>query len=708
MHILDGAPNRIDRYKEVATRYKEGAMVQLALLTPQERVFIYYFMRASLPGSRILTDQLHRNGLTILDIFETLILNKNSDLSALKNSLDIALFFEQVIIFLAYLWTNHGQYFAREHANEKRTPARLGLELLTEKNMCAVFEALDLPIYAKKLRALSKSLFDETDEPTCTVSGSIEESGVNFYSHDFTQKDFDALDPFAQTKLNAYFYVSNSNGKRTPHIDSYRIGGKYGEELSVAHYWLNKAFTHAKNFPAQFDRYFCAGLEALLDFLISGNEADFQQHSKQWLASSSRLDYTFGFIETYQDPKSYRGSFEAEVTIKTIDIKKLNALLPAFEQKLPFPTEFMRTPLADGSLPTPNASINLQLFGSGEFGPLNLVAAYCLPNYSEIRAEYGSKQIIYQAEKSLESLVDPALARKLKHSSSYAQWLEKHDPDNQLFSDLWTIHVILHETLGHGSGKLAEHTFNDKELRTVASKTYGINETIQVTSENLPELLLGYEQTLEELRAEIIALYTSIVHVEELCAGGFLGNWLEKIGKNNLIDALIIEMAATGLRRLTLQPIDAKIITGDHARANYTIMNYLLDGGGIAIKEETIHIHDSLHTVLDIEVCNQAQAISDITTLMVTVQKIKSTGDGCAARNLINTYGIPVRNQKHIKIMHENRATLQGDVKAVAALYPIIEPVFDAQGNISDALARWPKDLIDQQLYYRTIRMEKQ
>ena len=86
----------------------------------------------------------------------------------------------------------------------------------------------------------------------------------------------------------------------------------------------------------------------------------------------------------YLDLKQYRCGFQAEVTAKIVDMNVLNALLPSLEKELPFPDEYKRQNLDDISS-IPNASINNALFASGELGPLQLLAAYCLPNYADLR-----------------------------------------------------------------------------------------------------------------------------------------------------------------------------------------------------------------------------------------------------------------------------------------------------------------------------------
>lgn len=677
MKSLGPAPSTIETCHEIAVVANEQLPDLFNSLTPQERIFCFYLMRASLPGHRILVDQLHCNGQKTIDLFEMILKNE-------KDTCDIVgdngeRFIEQAKIFATYLWTNHGQYFAREFSDEKRTPDRLGLDLLTEKELFNIAQQFCSEEGISLIAAHAPSIFDASFEPTNTVPDSIEKSSVNIYAQDFTDEDFEKLPTEDRTKINAHF---SRNG-----VETYKIGGRLSQEMETAYYWLEKAHELALQHPETFDHYIALSLEHLLDFIKTGDEESFKKHSSAWLKTNSRIDYTFGFIETYKDPKGYRGMFESEVSIKSLDIQKLNELLPSLEVNLPFPKEYQRENLDDSSA-LPNASINTQVFGSGEFGPMCVVAAYCLPNYNEIRSQEGSKQIIYHTQKGLGARINPELFRQLTYLKDESDWLAKHDPDGKLYRDLWTLHVILHETLGHGSGKLGHYTDPYTKEKT------------PVTSENLPKLLRGYEATLEELRAEIIALHSSIDGYETLQKSGFLYDWPEVMGKDMLIDSLIKEMAQTGLRRLLTQQDGAAEIAGDHARANTTILNYLIDGGGIAIKEETLTVDSTKHTVLGIEVIDQEQARKTIEELVIKVQTIKSTGDGDAAQKLIDFYGKTVRNPEYIAIMKANHEAVVGKLKATAQLYPIMSPIIEKDGTISDIRTQWPRNIIEQQLWW--------
>jgi dipeptidyl-peptidase III len=271
---------------------------------------------------------------------------------------------------------------------------------------------------------------------------------------------------------------------------------------------------------------------------------------------------------------------------------------------------------------------------------------------------------------------------------------------------MWSIHCILHETLGHGSGRLATHTFKEDDALTIAGTTYAVGDVIPVTSDNVPEFLAGNFAALEELRAEIIALYTSIEMFDELDSVGLYKDWTAQIGKDKIIEQLIFDMASTGLRRLISHDSAQQEIMGAHALANMTIMNYLCDGGGLQLVQEEVIIDGQTHHVLGFRIADMQQILLDIKDLMIQVQTIKSTGDGVAGDKLINTYGRYVRNVEHVTILQANQKTMVGDLKVSARIYPRFMPVYDdANSSIVDIAATWPKDIVEQWFEFRRLEL---
>jgi dipeptidyl-peptidase-3 len=666
-------------------------------LTTHERIFVYYLYRASIPGNRIFADQTHRDAVELTDLCTMLYTRKDELAQQAPADFPVELFIKDLEIYLTYLYAHHGQYFIREYEHHKRTPARIGLSVLTPERLVQALALVGIQGAPALIARLHESIFNVENEPTLTVEGDIAVSAVNLYSPDFTAADFEQLSPADRSIINARMSVVQQDGKRVPYVERYGIGQRYDQELSTAHVWLDKARMHALANPELFDEHIPASLALLLKYLETCDEAYFKKFSIEWLQTKSRIDFNFGFVEVYSDPMQYRGAFEADVTVKVADMTVINKMLPSLEQQLPFPSSMKRVPV-NGVLAMPNASVNAKLFASGDAGPVKSTAAYCLPNYAEIRSEHGSKQIMYQQGKGLGELVNPVLARDLFTIKEQVAWLDQHDAEGVLHHIIWDVLVLLHETLGHGSGRLAEHLFTAEDHLEIDGVGYNVGDRVAVTSENIVTFFGGYDSALEELRADIISLYVSIYHVQELAAIGLFKDWPERIGFDSLVDQIILHMAQDGVRRLITQADDAQEITQAHARANTAITNYLLDHGGVALVEEQ-YLHDNhSYTVVGVRLLDRHQAIRVIKELTIEIQRIKSTADGVALESFMKRYGTCVRYPQYIKTLKENRKAVQGELKEVAELYPDYKPVYDEKGVIIDIEAAWPTSFLEQHL----------
>lgn len=667
-------------YREIAVLPAHHIHHFFQQLTLEEKIFVYYLTRASAIGNRIATDQLHADGQEIMDLFQ-LIVQHEEKLTHMQA------FLYEAKLYLVYLITNHSHYFNREDQQNKRTPNKLQLSHLTPEALIDALETIGISNAYTIISRLRNTIFDADFEPTLCVPDSIEKSAVNMYSKDFTESDYQSLDPQKRSGINTRCYLG-ADGK--PAIEYYSTKGRGGKEFLVALHWLKKAEMHAEKYPQHFDEHFVKSLQFLIQFLETGEEEWFRKHSIEWLKTRSRIDYTFGFIESYDDPKAARGMFAAEITMKAININQLSLILPIIENDLPFVDAYKRE-----SFDVPNASINVQLFGTGDYGPMKSVAAYCLPNYEDIRAQYGSKQIIYRQDKGLGQELNPELDLELHYSNEQIVWIRKYDPQRKALQAVETLLTILHETIGHASGKLAMHTFTEGDQLTIENKTYQVGNTIAVTNTNIKEFLRGYDQTIEELRAEIIALYVAINHIEQIQATSLLPE-LDHLNLHDLQEWLITLMAITGYRRLLRQPDNVTTVAGDHARANMTITNYLIACKAIKEVRQKKTINNIEYEVPALHVIDLTLAKECVKDLMIQVQTIKSTGDGQAAHQLITTYGTHIRDTALSRIMKKNRAAIMGDIKAVATLYPLCIPTQDHRKEIIDVILRWPNDIFDQ------------
>jgi dipeptidyl-peptidase-3 len=84
--------------------------------------------------------------------------------------------------------------------------------------------------------------------------------------------------------------------------------------------------------------------------------------------------------------------------------------------------------------------------------------------------------------------------------------------------------------------------------------------------------------------------------------------------------------------------------------------------------------------------------------LLKEIQRIKSEGDYEAGKNLIENYGVKVDPDLHAEILERykklNLAPYTGFVN------PILLPVYNTNGDITDVIVQYPTDYLEQMLEY--------
>ena len=87
-----------------------------------------------------------------------------------------------------------------------------------------------------------------------------------------------------------------------------------------------------------------------------------------------------------------------------------------------------------------------------------------------------------------------------------------------------------------------------------------------------------------------------------------------------------------------------------------------------------------------------------VSELLAEVQRIKSTGDLDAARNLVETYGVQVDPDLHNEILQRYRALDIAPYKGF--INPVYTPVCNSTGEITDIAIRYDETYDQQMLRY--------
>jgi hypothetical protein len=624
----------------LAVTFDEIGFSSLSTLTPAERIFIYYLSRAAIVGYRIALFQFCPFPRVIEILGE--IARKNTP----KEEGDL---FDQLRDWWVYLFCNYGVHCRRLSKNNKRIPSDMGLEKITPESL----RSLGVDFTEDEL----KYLFDISYFPTATLPGDIEHSGVAFFPLGYKQEWYQNL---TQDEKNCNVAYHTSEGLKT-----YSTHGICKDEMTEMVKWLKEAQSwsaiHSNNFSSEVSE----SLGLLIQHFETGDENFFREHSKVWLRMKNRVEYCFGFIEYYDDPMSHIGTFQADVTVKTQDISSLLVKLPTFEERFPFPQEYKRK---DMSI-LPNAAQASKIIGIGGLGPVFGIIAYCLPNYSDIRSECGSKQVMYPTP----APTDIERYLLIYCSQEQRDILLKYSPDLTLAHKVGSLSTTLHETIGHASGNSIE----------------GVTEKIR------NERLGKWGNGLEEMRAEVLALYTTLRFYDEIVETGFLGEWPSKVPKEVICKLAIDSVAGGGWRRWRGLPSGSTTLSQAHALADNGIMYYLIDHcpDHVALVQETVVIPDvGSIPVLRLKIGDVSQVAPVVEKLAGLIQHFSSTANADEVNEFMMKYAVSTRDPAYADIVSQMQYHQYRGVLETANMFPEYKVMSGEDGSIIDVEPVRPSD----------------
>jgi len=222
------------------------------------------------------------------------------------------------------------------------------------------------------------------------------------------------------------------------------------------------------------------------------------------------------------------------------------------------------------------------------------------------------------------------------------------------------LHTDMHEVIGHASGQLNP----------------GIGQP--------NETLKNYSSTLEEARADLVALYyifdKKLVDIEVMPS-------LEA-GKAQY-DSYIRNALLTQLARI--KPGDN--IEEAHMRNRMLIAQWAYEKG---MKDNVIE--KKIKDGKTYFVVNDYEKLKTLFgDLLREIQRIKSEGDFQSGKNLVETYGVKVDPVIHKEVL-ERYAKLKIAPYA-GFINPVLKPVMDGN-TIKDIIVEYPDDFTNQLIYY--------
>jgi len=608
-------------------------------LTLKEKKLVYYLTQSGTAGRDIMWNQNYKHNLRIRKALENIYVNYKGD----KKSTD----WKNFVIYLKRVWFSNGIH--HHYSSDKIKPAFSR----------TYFEKLLKATKTKFDANFADILFNDQDAKKVNLDeskGLLAGSAVNFYDKGITVKEVE--DFYSKMKspdpAKPYSYGLNSklirNTKGELEEKIWKSNGMYGSAIDKIIYWLEKAKGVAEN-KKQAD-----ALGLLIEYYKTGDLKTWDDYNIAWLqATEGNIDYISGFVEVYNDPLGYRGSYEGVVQIKDFDMSAKMEVISKnaqwFEDNSPLMPNHKKSNVVGVSYKTVIVAGE-----SGDSSPSTPIGVN-LPNADWIRSTFGSKSV------SLGNIIDA-----YSKSGGKGKLTEfAHDADEialaQKYGELGDkMHTALHEVVGHASGQ--------------------INPGIGTPKETLK----SYASTLEEGRADLVGLF--YLYNPKLQELGLVDDW-KKLGMESY-DSYIRNGLMTQLVRLEL----GANIEEAHMRNRQWVSAWVFEKGKkdnviekIARNGKTyfnITDYDKLHELFG--------------ELLREVQRIKSEGDYNAGKALVENYGVKVDQQIHAEVLERNKQFT--DAPYNGFVNPVLVPKVNAKGNIISISVQQPKNFAEQMLNY--------
>jgi dipeptidyl-peptidase-3 len=618
-------------------RYDIPGFQELSL---KEKKLVYYLTQAGLSGRDIMWDQNYRHNLSIRKGLENINQNYNGDRESVA--------FKSFKTFLKRVWFSNGIH--HHYSNDKIKPG-FSKEYFTNdllKNSGTEVSA-----------AIIAVLFNDADNKKVNKKSgndNILSSAINFYAPDIT--DQEVVDFYktaykgpeempVEAGLNSK--LVRENGKLVEKV--WKSGGMYGAAIDQIIGWLEKAKDVAEN-----DKQANA-LGLLIEYYKTGSLDTWDAYCIAWATSiEGNIDWINGFIEVYNDPKGYRGSYETVVQIKDFDMSRKMKVLSDnaqwFEDNAPLDPMHKKENVVGVSYKTVNVAGE-----AGDASPSTPIGVN-LPNNNWIRQQHGSKSV------SLGNIIgaynNAGGTGRLKEFANDEEEIRLEEKYGQISDKL---HTALHEVVGHASGQINEGIGQPKET------------------------LQNYASTMEEGRADLVGLYYLMdPKLEEL---GLTDNFKE-LGMA-AFDGYIRNGLMAQLIRINL----GDDIEEDHMVNRQWVSAWAFEQGA---KENVIEkiIKENGNTSFNITDYSKLREIFG--RLLRETQRIKSEGDFTAAKNLVEGYGVKVDQQLHKEVIERNKQFTSAPYSGF--VNPVLEPTLDENEIITNIVIKQPESFEEQMLFY--------
>ena len=607
-------------------------------LSLKEQKLVYYLTQAGLSGRDIIWDQNYKYNLKIREALEKIYTGYEGD----KTSED----WKNFETYVKRVWFSNGIH---HHYSMDKIKPGFSKEyfdtLLSETNTDLSGEAYEVIFNNEDVKKVN---LDES-------KGLVEGSAVNFYGDDISAEEVaefyakkESPNPQKPLAFGLNSKLVKENGQLVEKI--WKSGSMYGPAIDKIIFWLEKAKGVAEN-DKQAD-----ALGLLINYYKTGDLQTRDDYNIAWVeATEGNIDYINSFIEVYNDPLGYRGSYESIVQIKDFDMSQKMQVVEDnvqwFEDNSPLMEEHKKDSVVGVTYKTVIVAGE-----SGDASPSTPIGVN-LPNSNWIRKAHGSKSV------SLGNIINAynnaGSTGRLQEFANDEEEIALEEEYGELADKL---HTALHEVVGHASGQLNP----------------GVGET--------KETLKSYASTLEEGRADLVGLYYLMdPKLQEL---GLVDDY-KKVGKA-AYDGYIRNGLMTQLIRL--EP--GADIEEAHMRNRQWVSAWVFEKGREkGIIEKNVRDGKTYFNITDYD------ALRDLFgQLLRETQRIKSEGDYEAAKNLVENYGVKVDQDLHQEVLKRNAAFKSAPYSGF--INPVLVPELDQNGEIIAIRVEQPASFEDQMLKY--------
>lgn len=607
-------------------------------LSLKQKELVYYLTQAAYSGREITYQQNYRYGLEIKRALENVYTSYEGD----KSSED----WKNFQTYVKRMWFSSGIF--HHYANDKFEPK------FSKEYLSLLIKDTNTEISEEALNAI----FDRSDAKKVNLDATKDlllSSSVNFYSPDVSVKEAEGFyadqkrhikDKDRPNELGLNSRLVKENGKLKEEV--YKVDGLYGAAIEKIIYWLEKAVTVAEN-EKQAD-----ALKILIKYFQTGDLDVWTEYNIAWAeATEGDIDHILGFIEVYNDPIGYKGSFESIVQIKDFDMTEKMKVVAEnaqyFEDNSPIMDEHKKEKVVGVTYKVVNVAGE-----SGDASPATPIGVN-LPNNNWIRAEHGSKSV------SLGNIIfaysqagGESLLKEFAYDDAEAERSKKYGEISG------KMHTALHEVIGHASGKINPGVGTPKET------------------------LKNYSSTLEEARADLVGLY----YIPD-------GKLIE-LGLFDSPDVAKAEYDGYLRNGLISQLIRVELgndIEEAHMRNRQLVAKWALEHGK---KDNVVEmVKKDAKTYVRINDYDKLRELFG--ELLREIQRIKSEGDYQAGRDLVENYGVKVDQDLHKEVLARveklNIAPYGGFIN------PHLEPVMEGD-KIIDVEVHYGETFEEQMLRY--------